>query len=38
VQDVLVPDSGKPKDAFQKIVMEAAGAAVPAPPAKKKAN
>jgi CubicO group peptidase (beta-lactamase class C family) len=38
VQDVLVPDSGKPKDAFQKIVMEAAGATVPATPAKKKAN
>ncbi len=25
VQNVLVPDSGKPKDALQKIVMEAAG-------------
>jgi len=25
VQNVLVPDSGKPRDAFQKLVMEAAG-------------
>lgn len=25
VQNVLVPDSGKPKDAFQRIVMDAAG-------------
>lgn len=25
VQNVLVPDSGKPKDAFQRLVMEAAG-------------
>jgi len=28
VQNVLVPDSGKPKDTFQRIVMEAAGIAV----------
>lgn len=28
VQNVLVPDSGKPKDAFQKLVMEAAGVKV----------
>jgi hypothetical protein len=25
VQNVLVPAGGKPKDAFQKLVMEAAG-------------
>ena len=36
VQNVLVPDSGKPRDAFQRIVMEAAGVEVK-PPAKKKA-
>lgn len=36
VQNVLVPDSGKPKDAFQKLVMEAAGIAVAPPPAAKK--
>lgn len=36
VQNVLVPDSGKPRDAFQKLVMEAAGITVKAPaPAKK---
>lgn len=35
VQDVLVPDAGKPKDAFQKLVMEAAGVHVEMPPAKK---
>jgi CubicO group peptidase (beta-lactamase class C family) len=28
VQNVLVPDSGKPRDAFQKLVMEAAGITV----------
>jgi len=32
VQNVLLPDSGKPKDAFQKLVMEAAGVSAPAPP------
>jgi len=37
VQNVLVPDSGKAKDAFQHLVMEAAGIKVmPAPAAKKK--
>lgn len=36
VQNVLVPDSSKPRDAFQKLVMEAAGITVKAPvPAKK---
>ena len=34
VQNVLVPESGKPRDTFQKIVMTAAGAPVPPPPAK----
>jgi CubicO group peptidase (beta-lactamase class C family) len=29
VQNVLVPDSGKPRDAFQRLVMEAAGVTVP---------
>jgi CubicO group peptidase (beta-lactamase class C family) len=29
VQNVLVPESGKPKDAFQKAVMDAAGVIVP---------
>ncbi len=29
VQNVLVPDSGKPKDAFQRLVMEFAGVSVP---------
>jgi CubicO group peptidase (beta-lactamase class C family) len=38
VQNVLVPDSGKPRDAFQKIVMEAAGITVKPPPAAKKAK
>lgn len=38
VQNVLVPDSGKARDAFQRIVMEAAGVAVPPPPAAKKAR
>ncbi|MFC5453708.1 serine hydrolase domain-containing protein [Prosthecobacter fluviatilis] len=36
VQNVLVPDSGKPKDAFQRLVMEAAGIKVTPPPAVKK--
>lgn len=37
VQNVLVPDSGKPKDAFQRIVMDAAGIEVkPVVAAKKK--
>lgn len=31
VQNVLVPDSGKPRDAFQRLVMEAAGVTVPPP-------
>lgn len=36
VQNVLVPDSSKPRDAFQKLVMEAAGITVKAlAPAKK---
>jgi CubicO group peptidase (beta-lactamase class C family) len=35
VQNVLVPDSGKPKDAFQRLVMEAAGVKV-LPPARPK--
>lgn len=35
VQNVLVPDSGKPRDAFQKLVMEAAGITVLPPVAKK---
>lgn len=38
VQNVLVPDGGKPKDVFQKIVMEAAGVTVPPPVAAKKAR
>lgn len=38
VQNVLVPDSGKPKDAFQKLVMEAAGVAVKPVVAAKKAG
>jgi len=36
VQNVLVPDSGKPKDAFQKLVMEAAGLTVAPPSVVKK--
>lgn len=36
VQNVLVPDSGKPKDAFQRLVMEAAGIQVPPPALAKK--
>ncbi len=36
VQNVLVPDSGKPKDAFQHLVMEAAGIKVVPPPAMQK--
>ncbi len=36
VQNVLVPDSGKPKDVFQKLVMEAAGVTVTAPRVAKK--
>jgi CubicO group peptidase (beta-lactamase class C family) len=35
VQNVLVPDSGKPKDAFQRLVMEAAGITVKPVAAKK---
>ena len=38
VQNVLVPDSSKPRDTFQKLVMEAAGIVVKPPPARKKAN
>ena len=38
VQNVLVPGSGKPRDTFQKIVMDAAGAPVPPPPAKQAKN
>jgi CubicO group peptidase (beta-lactamase class C family) len=38
VQNVLVPDSGKPRDAFQKIVMQAAGVTVPPAIAAKKAK
>lgn len=38
VQNVLVPDSGKPKDAFQHLVMEAAGIEVKPPAAVRKAN
>ncbi len=34
VQNVLVPNSGAPRDTFQRIVMEAAGIKVEAPPAK----
>jgi CubicO group peptidase (beta-lactamase class C family) len=37
VQNVLVPDSGKPRDAFQKLVMQAAGITL-TPPAAKKAR
>ncbi len=36
VQNVLVPDSGKPKDAFQRLVMEAAGITVKPAAAKKR--
>ena len=36
VQNVLVPDSGKPKEAFQKLVMESAGVTVASPPMAKK--
>jgi|UniRef100_UPI00378364E1 hypothetical protein len=35
VQNVLVPDSGKPKDAFQRLVMEAAGITVKSAAAKR---
>lgn len=35
VQNVLVPDSGKPKDAFQRLVMESAGVSVSQPESKK---
>ncbi len=38
VQNVMVPDSGKPRDIFQALVMEAAGIPAPAPPVKKKAS
>jgi hypothetical protein len=34
VQNVLVPEGGKPRDAFHRIVMDAAGVKVD-PPAKK---
>jgi hypothetical protein len=34
----MVPDSGKPRDIFQALVMEAAGIPAPAPPVKKKAS
>lgn len=36
VQNVLVPDGSKPRDAFQKLVMEAAGMVVKPPVAAKK--
>ena len=36
VQNVLVPDGSKPRDAFQKLVMEAAGIVVKPPVAAKK--
>ena len=36
VQNVLVPDGSKPRDAFQKLVMEAAGITVKVPVAAKK--
>lgn len=36
VQNVLVPDSSKPRDAFQKLVMEAAGITVKPPVSAKK--
>lgn len=36
VQNVLVPDSGKPRDAFQRLVMEAAGITVTPPTVAKK--
>lgn len=35
VQNVLVPESSKPRDAFQKLVMEAAGITVTSPAKKK---
>lgn len=35
VQNVLVPDSGKPRDAFHKLVMESAGVNVPPPELKR---
>lgn len=35
VQNVLVPDSGKPRDAFQHAVMSAAGEDAPPPPSAK---
>lgn len=38
VQNVLVPDSGKPRDAFQKLATEAAGIVVPPPAAKRSSN
>lgn len=39
VQNVLVPDSGKPKDTFQRLVMESASITVkPVPPVKKPAK
>jgi CubicO group peptidase (beta-lactamase class C family) len=38
VQNVLVPDNGKPKDAFQKLVMDAAGVKVKLPSAAKKSS
>lgn len=36
VQNVLVPDSGKPRDTFQRLVMDAAGIEVKPPAAAKK--
>jgi len=36
VQNIIVPEGGKPKDTFQKLVMEAAGIKVMAPPSVKK--
>jgi hypothetical protein len=39
VQDVLVPESNFPKDAFQRLVMKSAGITVKAPaPTKKSAK
>jgi CubicO group peptidase (beta-lactamase class C family) len=32
VQNVLVPESAKPKDAFQRLVMESAGVSITPPP------
>lgn len=38
VQNVLVPDSGKPRDTFQRLVMQAAGVRVPPAPKAKPAR